>query len=92
MAPGRAADVSQDSAGCRADSEPAGSARPDDVKLMYMCTGEGEGPVTHWWEICHSGHTLNSSTLSLIGITQKELLAADGGFYLYMCDIKAGSK
>ncbi len=36
MAPGRAADVSQDSARCRADSEPAGSARPDDVKPMYM--------------------------------------------------------
>lgn len=44
MAPGRAADVNQDSACCRADSEPAGSARPDDVKLMYMYGGEkGEG-------------------------------------------------
>lgn len=36
MAPGRAADVSQDSARCRADAEPAGSAGPDDVKPVYM--------------------------------------------------------
>lgn len=43
MAPGRAADVSQDSARCRADSEPPGSARPDDVKPMYMYEGEGVG-------------------------------------------------
>lgn len=67
MAPGRAADVSQDSARCRADSEPVGSARPDAVKPMYMygrVKGEmwaGEGPVTHWWEICHSDHTLTDT-------------------------------
>lgn len=36
MAPGRAADVSQDSACCRADGEPTGLACPDDVKLVYM--------------------------------------------------------
>lgn len=36
MAPGRAADVNQDRACCRADSEPAGSSRPDDVKPTYM--------------------------------------------------------
>lgn len=41
MAPGHAADVNQDSACCRADSEPAGSARPDDVKTMCMYGGEG---------------------------------------------------
>lgn len=41
MAPGRAADVSQDSARCRADSEPAGAARPNDVKPMYMYGSEG---------------------------------------------------
>lgn len=43
MAPGRAADVSQDSARCRADSEPAGSARPDEVKPMYMYGRERGG-------------------------------------------------
>lgn len=44
MAPGRA-DVSQDSERCRADSEPAGTSRPDDVKLMYMYWREGRGKV-----------------------------------------------
>lgn len=41
MAPGRAADVSQDSARCRADSEPVGEARPNDFKLMFMYGSEG---------------------------------------------------
>lgn len=46
MAPGRAADVSQDSTRCRADSEPAGSSHPDDVKPMGMHGREGgEGKV-----------------------------------------------
>lgn len=43
MAPGRAADVSQDSACCRADSEPAGAARPDDFKPVYLYGSEGGG-------------------------------------------------
>lgn len=66
MAPGRAADVSQDSACCRADGEPAGAARPDDFKPMYLYGSEGGGEgrgLSHiqkeWrWEICHFGHTL----------------------------------
>lgn len=53
MAPGRAADVSQDSARCRADSEPAGSARPDDVKPMYMY-GRAEGEVGAGEGPCHT--------------------------------------
>lgn len=51
MAPGRAADVSQDSARCRADSEPAGSARPDDVKPMYMY-GIGGGGGCGGGDLC----------------------------------------
>lgn len=47
MALGHAADVNQDSACCRADSEPAGSARPDDVKSMYMYGGEGGEGISY---------------------------------------------
>lgn len=82
MAPGRAADVNQDSACCRADSEPAGSARPDDVKPMYMYGSGRRGRVYHTLKrvvvgnLSQWSHT-SSSTLSLIVITHLHMLVCE---------------